>query len=117
MRLSTKAQIQLLELVAVVIVFSVLLVFGLYWFSDFSQKAEVGEIEEVQRLELLDVTKHVMNMPELQCSLSGKTDSTCIDLYRMRALINLLQDNAFAEPYRDRFFSYKLEFFVKVLLN
>lgn len=114
MRRSTKGQIQIGETVAVLLVFIIIMVFGLYWFSTASSASVSGERAELARMELIEITKSVMNLPELQCSVAGTPDATCLDEERVRAFNQLIRsDQAFEEHYRSAFLantqaSYKL---------
>ena len=105
MQLSTRGQIQMGEIIAVIVVFIMLLIFGLFWF--FQQgTSQAGEIQEEQfRLQLLERTKEIMNLPELQCSFASTPDTSCVDLYKMQAIQDVINYNIdIRRQFEDRFF-------------
>ena len=101
--LFTKSQIQIGEIVAVLLVFSTLLIFGLYWYSTTAQTSTAAQLSELERLELTEIGKAVMNLPELQCSQAGRTDSICVDSLRVQALREATQEGLVDDYYRDAF--------------
>ena len=104
-RRSTKAQIQLFETIAVVIVFSIFLIFGLYWFSQTAGEQIIDDRAQLENLELLELTKAIMNLPELQCSIEGRPDTSCVDELRAQTL-SAQTSNPSSETYayyRDRY--------------
>lgn len=116
MQVSTKAQIQIGETIAVILVFVLLMIFGLYWASTFSGASQQQQMDLRDRLDLLETAKMVMNMPEIQCSSAGVPDTACVDEQRIYALKEQLddQDSRTRQAYFDRFVTgdrsaYKLE--------
>ena len=101
---STKAQVQLAETIAVVVVFSILLIFGLYWMGT-SQTEQVSQQRvELENLEMLEMTKAIMSLPEIQCSIAGRPDTSCVDLVRVQTLKKEIDDNqTIKELYQDRY--------------
>lgn len=104
MQQSTKAQIQLAETIAVLIVFTIFLVFGLYWFSQSAGETVNQNQAQLENLELLEMTKAIMSLPEIQCSIAARPDTSCVDLERIRALNNRTQEDPETnEHYQDRY--------------
>ncbi len=100
---------QVLETSAVILVFVVLVIFALAWFAKANQSSSSSQLDQSTRLALLATAKEVMNMPELRCSIAGKTDSTCVDLDRVKAFQRLIaNDPTFAAQYQDRFAGYNV---------
>ena len=86
MRRYTKAQIQIGETIAVIIIFVMLLTFSLLWYT-YSQDSKQSKARAEQlRSESVEVTKIMMNLPEITCSVAGSKEHSCIDLYRLYAL-------------------------------
>lgn len=105
----TRGQAQILEMMAVVLVFSVLLIFGLYWFSSFSADKDFQEQDFLSRQDLLEQAEVVMHMTELQCSIAGRAEANCVDLYKVIALNDSMDNDPDLEGiYRDRFYGYQL---------
>lgn len=98
-RRSTKGQVQLLETIAVLVVFSILLVFGLYWFGSSQTDQVEQQKTDLENLELLEMTKAIMNLPEIQCSIAGRPDTSCVDKLRLEALNKTIEENTVIREY------------------
>lgn len=104
MQQSTNAQIQIGETIAVIIVFTVLLIFGLYWFSSSAGAQVAQQQTQLENLELLEMTKAIMELPELQCSIAQRAETSCVDYRRLQALNNAIEDTTtIGTYYRDRY--------------
>ncbi len=105
-RQSTKAQIQLGEIVAVLIIFLIIMIFGLYWYATGSAQSEQGVLAGMNRMELLEIGRVIMNLPELECSIDSRRELSCIDEYRARALASIIEGTAQERAYfTNKFFA------------
>lgn len=88
---TTKAQMQMGETIAVLVVFFFLLVIGLVFYANIaSTKAEESRYKNTE-LESVNVMKRALSLPELQCSHNNIVDESCVDRLKataMKALIN-----------------------------
>ena len=104
MQPSTKGQVQLLETIAVLVVFSILLIFGLFWFGSSQTDQVQQQTTELENLELLEMTKAIMSLPEIQCSIAGRPDTSCVDKLRLEALNQTIDSNSeIAAYYENRY--------------
>ncbi len=96
-------------MMAVIFVFLILLIFGIFWF--FQQGvAQAGDLQEENfRLQLLEKTKEIMSLPEIQCSFAAVPDTSCVDAYRVQAFATKVDtDEDFEREYLERFFGQTL---------
>jgi hypothetical protein len=101
---STKAQIQIGETIAVILVFVMLMIFGIYWMATATTASNTQQLSIQDRTDLLETAKLVMNLPELHCSIASVVDTACIDKYRLEAVKNLaVAGGDVQELYQDRF--------------
>ncbi len=81
-RRSTRAQIQMGEVIIVMIIFFMLLGFGILFYTQFAAGTAQQTVREVDRANLAEVAKIVGTLPEIHCSYAGDLDFTCIDILR-----------------------------------
>jgi hypothetical protein len=98
-----KAQVHMVETVAILFVFFIMLGFGFILYAKF-QGINNKETQTKNRdLESIEVTQRVSFLPELQCSLKGVITDNCIDVLKLDALITKLNDEQIQELYFDLF--------------
>src|SRR3989338_2260511 len=96
----TKAQIKMMETIAVLGVFFVILVMGLIFYSRFQEVSIKKVGSEVFEQDIIRVVQLVSYMPEIQCATDQVTEFNCYDLYKLRAMQTLFEkDPVVAEYY------------------
>jgi hypothetical protein len=95
---STKAQIQMGEIVIVMMIFFFIVGFGIVFFTQFIQGETSKAVDEKSQLELASTAKLVAGLPEIHCSIKNDENFACIDLYKAIALNQRLQGS-----YEDRY--------------
>lgn len=110
-RASTKAQIQIGETIAVILIFLVLLTFGLLWFQSQQQANVSIQQDEQTRQDLVAQAKAIINLPELGCGSIDSSGNGCMDVYRLRSLQRALQDETspLYQRYEQQFLGFTLE--------
>ncbi len=83
--MNKKAQIQMGETVAIVIIVVILLILGLVFWN----KISTGDVREItrerQELSVIDIAKIVQEMPEFRCSSTSSEKANCFDRYKILA--------------------------------
>ena len=101
--MNRKAQIQILETIAVLAVFFVLVVLG---FSLYSKFFGIGiEDEKIEGFDLnaIKISQKASFLPELQCSLGGNIIDNCIDLLKLEAMPGIISREENKLHYFDNF--------------
>jgi hypothetical protein len=87
-----KAQIKLFESIAILVIFIILVAIGIRFYSS----AQINSLREAQtrfsRLDSVKTSIIISNMPEISCSFEGITDTSCTDLYKVKAWVELNAD-------------------------
>ncbi len=102
----TKAQMQMGETIAVLVVFFFLLVIGLVFYVNIATTKVVESKDKNTELEAVNVMKRALSLPELQCSHNNIVDEACVDRYKLNAtagLINSPTDSSYKTSYFDLF--------------
>jgi hypothetical protein len=99
----TKAQMQMGETIAVLVVFFFLLVIGLVFYVNIaSTKAEESRYKNTE-LESVNVMKRALSLPELQCSHNNIVDEACVDRYKIIAARDAMLNSDVKASYFDLF--------------
>ncbi len=93
-RLNKKAQIRLIETVAILIVFFILLSAGIYFFFTYQRSSIIQESETIIQTDIVKKTMSLLSLPEISCSLA-QADVTkgCIDYYKASKMKNIVDNN------------------------
>ena len=89
----TRAQVQMGETIAILLVFFFLIVIGLIFYVNVIKAKAVVAKEENSQLEAISVLKKTISLPELQCSRQDIVSSYCIDLLKLEAASALMPQN------------------------
>ncbi|MFA5797758.1 MAG: hypothetical protein WC916_07050 [Candidatus Woesearchaeota archaeon] len=84
--LRKKGQLQMGETIAIVIIVVLIIIFSIVFWG----KVKKGDIQQVgseqAELSVVEVSKLLNEMPELNCYQSGVQEVECVDLYKILAL-------------------------------
>jgi len=95
-KLSRKAQLKMVETIAVMFVFFILLVLGIVFYSRMQTVTIKQESAERFTQKAIGISQIMMFLPELMCSEEGVTKESCFDYYKLRgfnAVVDLDTDN------------------------
>lgn len=100
-----KAQIQMTENIAIMIVVVFLLVFGIIFYSRVREANIKKQIDEYSELDLVKAAQTVTNLPEISCSVNSLSVVGCLDMLKLEAFValNLTNSSNYYEYYRDKF--------------
>jgi len=84
-----KAQIQIMETIAILLIFFVLVVIGFVFFMRTASYGHEQEITKNQELESIRVSQTVSSLPELQCSSKNIIEENCFDELKLDAFKDL----------------------------
>ena len=90
---NNKAQIHMMETIAVLLVFFVLVLIGLVFYSKIMRSNIEIEKEEARQLEAIEVAQRVMFFPELQCIEENIVTNNCIDTLKLDAATDIISQN------------------------
>ena len=82
---SKKAQLQMIETIAILIVFFMLVVFGLIFYTKVMKGSYTVKLEEKTQLRAIELAQRASFLPELQCSEENIIKDDCIDLLKLEA--------------------------------
>ncbi len=98
-----KSQIKIGESVAVLMIFFILVIVGIIFWSRYSQ-VQLGEQQETDLLSrAITISQTATFLSELQCSTLEVIQFNCFDIYKIRAMQDLLLNNP-AENRTDYYF-------------
>jgi len=88
-----KAQIQMLETMAVLLIFFILIVLGIVFYTNIL-KGNIGiQKEEVMQLNAIEISQRASSLPELQCSEENIVSENCIDLLKLQSASEIIPLN------------------------
>ena len=99
--LSKKSQIKMFENVGVMIVFFFLLSFGLIFYTRYQKYSINSEIREGNVKNMIQTSRRIFYMPEIQCSQSASDN--CIDIYKFKAFVSVMGDELAKKYYYNIF--------------
>ncbi|MBL7055544.1 hypothetical protein ISS07_01385 [Candidatus Woesearchaeota archaeon] len=85
-----KAQIQMMETIAVLFIFFILVVLGIVFYGNVIKGNVEAQKEESIQLNAIEVAQRVSSLPELQCSEDNIVRDNCIDLLKLIAAANVI---------------------------
>lgn len=90
LKMKTKAQIKMTENVLILFMFFILLGLGLIFYSNV-QKESIKKVQEQNfELKTIETAQRVSFLPELQCSTDNIMADNCFDIFKVRALSDVL---------------------------
>lgn len=81
------------ETFAVLVVFFILLAIAIMFFGGLQKTTVQQEIEESIDKKAVETAQKVMFMPELQCSFAEVIQENCLDVYKVHALSQRIEQN------------------------
>ena len=88
-----KAQIQIFETIAVVLVFFILIAVGFILYGKFVRSDLETLKEESSQSKSIAIAQRTMFMPELQCSVNNIITDNCIDKLKMESAQKIISAN------------------------
>lgn len=83
----------MLETIAVLVVFSVLVISGFVFYSKVI-KSDIGnEKDENAQLNAIKIAQRASSLPELACSDGSVVIDNCIDIGKLEAVLNIINEN------------------------
>ena len=102
MKQQKKAQVQMGETVAVIFIVMILIALGFVFYASISKGTHAKNVKEIFEKKARSTAEAVLSMPELDCSINGEKQPTCIDEKKAEAFENLTTSNSnFKEYYYD----------------
>ena len=99
-----KAQMKMMETIAVIFIFFVLVLFGIIFFYQYSKVSINERNEQFFAERAMRTTLKVLFMPELICTDHGRIEQNCFDLQKVEAAKEVIERNT--EDYYFNLFSY-----------
>ena len=81
------------ETVGILFVFFILLVFGFVFYMNVMRSSSEVDLEENLQLKAIGIAQKASFLPELQCSEENVRTEDCIDLYKLKALSDMVDGN------------------------
>jgi|SRR3989344_4520148 len=95
MVLGKKAQIRMVETIAVLIVFIFIVFIGYSFYSGWQKSSINAQLREINSRESVQIALKTYFMPELQCSFGTKLETTgCIDKIKFDKLSAMINDHS-----------------------
>jgi hypothetical protein len=88
-----KAQVQIFETIAVLVVFFLLIGLGFIFYGRIMQSNLAQEKDEVIQLRAIAVAQRAIFLPEIQCSDDNIIRDSCIDMAKLNAAEQVMKDN------------------------
>ena len=89
-----KAQIQIMETIAVIFVFFILVMIGFMFYARIAKTNIQSEIESISELKSIEIAQRVMFLPELQCSEGVVSEiKNCFDILKLKAANDIITRN------------------------
>ncbi|MBD3309821.1 hypothetical protein GF351_01235 [Candidatus Woesearchaeota archaeon] len=99
--LKKKAQIGMLETMAVLFIFFFLLMIGMIFYVSVMRTQSARELHEKQQVEAIEIASKALFLPDLECPTTMKK-LNCLDIYKLEAVEQIIQDNPhYLELYYD----------------
>jgi len=99
-----KAQMKMMETIAIIFIFFVLVLFGIIFFYQYSKVSINERNEQFFAERAMRTTLKVLFMPELICTDHGRIEQNCFDLQKIGAAKEVIERNT--EDYYFNLFSY-----------
>ena len=86
-------QIQMMETIVVLFIFFILVVMGFVFYAKILKGNLEQRKEESIQLNAIEVAQRASSLPELQCSEDNIVSDNCIDLLKLEAASEIMQQN------------------------
>ncbi|MFH1506302.1 MAG: hypothetical protein ABIE94_04945 [archaeon] len=93
-KIGQKAQIQMGESIAVIVIITIMIFFGLTFYSRVKYLEIEQDTEQFNQFDAVKLANAVSNMPELLCSQQKVIDINCVDKYKIIALQDSVGEGA-----------------------
>ena len=97
MNKNKKAQMQMMETIAILFIFFILISLGFIFYTKVAKGSASAKIEEFQDLSATQVQQIASTLPELQCSEQNIVKENCIDLLKAEAAPSVLSKPEYFE--------------------
>lgn len=97
-----KAQIQMMETIAVLFIFFILIVLGFVFYGNVLKGSVANQQEQAQQLQSIELAQRVSTLAELQCSDDNIVSDNCIDVLKLEAASRIITQPANEIYYYDR---------------
>lgn len=87
-----KAQIQMGETIAILIIFMLFVGFGLMFYSKIAQSSFDSKKAENLQLQAVQIAQRAAFLPEIQCS-EANTEENCIDILKLNKAAEIISNN------------------------
>lgn len=88
-----KAQIKMMETIAILIVFFILLTVVGIFYATFQKESIRKTVSQVVDKETVQLALKLSSLPELRCSKNNIQEDNCIDSYKLSALKEIVDEN------------------------
>lgn len=85
-----KAQIQMMETIAILFIFFILVFIALIFFFRLTKSNVSVEIEEAKELSAMAIAQIASSLPELQCSRFNELEANCVDILKMENALDII---------------------------
>ena len=89
-----KAQIQIFETIAVLVVFFILLGIGFIFYTKFIKSNIESDMAEISQGKSVSIAQRAMALPEIQCSDDNVPKEDCIDTLKLESAIFVIPENS-----------------------
>lgn len=89
----TKAQIKMAETIAILFIFFVILMFGFIFYARIQRGNYLQKVQEISTLKGIQIAEKVSFFPEVRCSFNNVPTEDCIDLYKLKAASENINNN------------------------
>lgn len=101
--MNKKAQLQMTENIAIIVVIVFILMFGFIFYAKVRAESLKGKIREYSDLDLVKASQVISSLPEISCSINSVEQVGCLDQLKLEAFINLNLTKDYYEYYRSMF--------------
>lgn len=88
-----KAQIEMGETIAVIIIVTIIIFFGLAFYTKIKTLDLKDQTDKFNQFDAVKLANIVSNMPEILCSKQQVIDINCVDKYKLLALNQSIADD------------------------
>ncbi|NQU98092.1 hypothetical protein HQ533_01380 [Candidatus Woesearchaeota archaeon] len=104
-----KAQIQMGESIAIIVILLILMIFSFVFYSKFKETDIQEKKSLFEELDVVKLSQIAYALPELQCSFAEVADYGCIDILKFKYLAQIITDSfsGEGESGRKEYFYYR----------
>jgi len=88
-----KAQVQMMETIAVLFIFFILIAFGFIFYANALKGGIAVTKQEHSELKSIELASKVSSLPELQCSENNLIEENCVDWLKLDKASSLIRSN------------------------